>query len=344
MKALQVMRNGPPSEVLQWVDVEAPEAGPGQVRIRVSAGSLNWNDLHRCYGRLTSIPMPPPFVLGMDVCGVVESTGEGAEEWLGRRVVAIAQMAKGGLAELALAPLDSVFEAPPELDDAEATAFVIPYHTVHLALFERGGLTQGESLLVHAGASGLGTAAIQLGVAAGARVFATAGGPEKAKLCAKLGAEFVIDHFEDDFAIAVLDHTKDIGADVICDLVGGSFVDGSWKCVARGGRYLVVGFADDPESGMSRRALRPICNGNFSVVGVIGAYMSDVPSPIRRMGLNPFGHDTAERVHAHLLELIASGDIHPVVGRRITPLEAGAALEDHENRRTQGRTVVLIKS
>jgi NADPH2:quinone reductase len=316
--------------------------GPGQVRIGVSAGSLNWNDLHRCYGRLTTVPMPPPFVLGMDVCGVVESAGAGAEEWVGKRVVAITQMAKGGLAELALAPLDSVFEAPPELDDAEATAFVIPYHTVHLALFERGGLARGESLLVHAGASGLGTAAIQLGVAAGARVFATAGGPEKTQLCHELGAELAIDHREDDFATVVLDHTNDIGADVICDLAGGGFVDGSWKCVARGGRYLAVGFADDPESGMSGRALRPICSGNFSVVGVIGAYMSDVPSPIRRMGLNPFGRDTALAVHAHLRELVASGDVRPVVGRRIGPGEAGAALEDHEQRRSRGRSVVLI--
>ena len=144
MKALQVTRNGPPSEVLRIVDVEKPEPGPGQVRIRVAAGSLNFNDLDRCYGRVTTIPMTPPFVLGMDVCGVVDAAGDGAESWIGRRVMAITQLARGGLAEYAVAPVDSVFDAPPELDDAEAAAFVIPFHTTHLALFERGGLRAGE--------------------------------------------------------------------------------------------------------------------------------------------------------------------------------------------------------
>jgi NADPH2:quinone reductase len=119
-------------------------------------------------------------------------------------------------------------------------------------------------------------------------------------------------------------------------------VEGSWKCIARGGRYLAVGFADDPESGMRRRALRPLCSGNFSVVGVISAYMSHVPPAVRRMGFNPFDRAVAENVHADLMRLVASGEIRPVVGRRIRPDEAGAALDDHEHRRTRGRTVVLI--
>ncbi len=328
--------------MLEVVDLDRPEPGPGQVRIQVAAGSLNFNDLNRCYGRVTTIPMPPPFTLGMDVCGSVDAAGEGAEAWLGRRVVAITQMARGGLAEYALAPLDSVFEAPPELDDAEATALVIPYHTTHLALFERGGLRAGETLLVTAGASGLGTAAIQLGLAAGARVFATAGGPEKTSLCEELGAELVIDHRKLEFATAVLDHTGDVGAQVICDLAGGSFALGAFRCIARGGRYLAVGFADDPEGGQTGVSLRPACVGNFSIVGVIGAYVSQVPSVIRRTGFNPFARDVAESVHAHLLRLVAKGEIRPVVGRRVSLLEAGAALEDHEQRRSLGRTVVLL--
>lgn len=341
VRALQVTRNGPPSEVLQVVDLPTPEPAAGQVRIRVSAGSLNWNDLDRCYGRLTTVPMPPPFTLGMDACGVVDAVGAGAEAWLGRRVVAITQMGRGGLAEYTLAPLDTVFDAPPELDDAEAAASVIPYHTTWLALFERGRLQAGETLLVHAGASGLGTAAIQLGCAAGAKVIATAGGPEKGKLCAQLGAELVIDHREEDFATAVLDHTLDVGAEVICDLLGGSFVQGSWRCIARGGRYLAVGFADDPENGMQGRALRTLCMGNFSVVGVICAYVSQVPSPIRRMGFNPFGREVALRVHGELLKGFAKGALRPVVGRRVSFEDAGKALEAHERRETSGRTVVL---
>lgn len=342
MRALQVSKNGRPSEALEIVNVPIPEPGPGQVRVAVSAGSLNFNDLDRCHGRVTTIPMPPPFILGMDVCGTVDAAGAGAEAWLGRRVVAITQMAKGGLAEYALAPQDSVFDAPPELDDAEATSFVIPYHTTHLALFERGALRAGEGLLVISGASGLGTAAIQLGRAYGARVFATAGGPEKVALCRQLGAELAVDHWEANFANAVLDHTQDVGAEVVCDLAGGGFRIDAWRAVARGGRYLAVGFADDPENGTGGAPLRPTCIGNFSIVGVIGAYMSHVPSPLRRMGFNPFGRDVADAVHADLLRLVAQGDLRPHVGQRVSLEEAAMALEAHEQRRTLGRTVVMI--
>lgn len=344
MRALQVSKNGRPSEALEVVDVPVPEPGPGQLRVAVSAASLNFNDIDRCYGRITTIPMPPPFILGMDVCGTVDAVGEGAEAWIGRRVVAITQMARGGLAEYAIAPLDSVFDAPPELDDAEATSFVIPYHTTHLALFERGALREGEGLLVISGASGLGTAAIQLGRACGARVFATAGGPEKVALCRELGAELAVDHRETNFADAVLDHTSDVGAEVVLDLAGGGFVADAWRAVARGGRYLAAGFADDPENGTGGVPLRPTCIGNFSIVGVIGAYLSNVPGALRRTGFNPFGRDVADSVHADLLRLAAKGDVRPYVGQRVSLDEAAAALEVHEQRRSLGRTAVLISA
>ncbi len=342
MRALQVTRHGKPSEVLEVVDAPLPEPGPGQVRIRVAAGSLNWNDIDRCWGRRTTVPTQPPFTLGMDVCGVVDAAGEGAEAWRGRRVIAITQAALGGLAEQAIAPVDSVFEAPEAFDDAEATAFLLPFHTTHLALFRRGGLREGETLLVHAGASGLGTAAIQLGRSAGARVFATGGGPEKTGLCGELGADRVIDHREEDFAEVVLEETAEVGADVICDLAGGDFVERSWRCIAREGRYLCVGFADDPENGFTGRPLRPTCAGNFSIVGVMLAWMGNLPPAVRRMGLNPFGRDVAEEVHADLLRLVAEKRIRPVIGRRLSLEEAGAALDDHEARRTLGRSVVLV--
>jgi len=343
MRALRVTRNGRPSEALEIQDIRVPEPGPGQVRVGVSAACLNFNDIDRCYGRVTTIPMPPPFTLGMDVCGVVEAAGDGAEAWLGKRVAAITQMAQGGLAEQAIAPAVSVFDAPPELDDAEAAAFVIPYHTVYLALFERAGLQAGESLLVHAGASGLGTAAIQLARAKGARVFATAGGKEKLAVCREQGAELVVDHREQGFADAVLDHTDDAGPDVILDLVGGPFVSESWRCIARGGRYVVGGFAGDDQNGLGGQPLRPTCTGNFSIVGVIGAYMPAMPSAIRRSGFNPFGRDVADRVHADLLQLVAKGEVRPLVGRRVALEDAAAALEDHEARRTTGRTAVLLR-
>src|SRR5271165_5663667 len=183
MKALQVTAHGRPGEVLAVRTVERPEPGPGEVRVRVGGASLNFNDIDRCRGNLVSVPTPPPCTLGMDVCGVVDAVGEGAESWLGKRVVAITKTALGGIAEYAVAPAVSVFEAPEQLDDAEGAAFILPFQTSHLALFRRGRLVAGETLVVHSAASGLGTAGIQLGKAAGARVIAVAGGPEKGALC-----------------------------------------------------------------------------------------------------------------------------------------------------------------
>ncbi len=113
MKAVQVTRHGQPGEVLAVQTIEVPEPGPGEVRVKVNAASLNFNDIDRCLGKLVSVPTPPPFTLGMDVCGVVDAAGEGAESWLGRRVVAITKNALGGIAEYAIADAISVFDAPP---------------------------------------------------------------------------------------------------------------------------------------------------------------------------------------------------------------------------------------
>jgi NADPH2:quinone reductase len=160
MKALQVTRNGRPGDVLAVADVEVPEPGAGEVRIRVAAASLNFNDIDRCLGKLVSVPTPPPYTLGMDACGIVDAAGAGCQHWLGKRVVAITKMALGGIAEFALADGVSLFDAPLELDDAESAAFLLPYQASHLALFRRGRLQAGQTLVVHSAASGLGTAGI----------------------------------------------------------------------------------------------------------------------------------------------------------------------------------------
>jgi NADPH2:quinone reductase len=343
MKALQVTENGTPGEVLQVRDVEVPEPGPGDVRITVRAASLNFNDIDRCRGNLVSVPTPPPYTLGMDVCGVVDATGDGAEAWLGKRVVAMTQNALGGIAEQAISPATSVFDAPEQLDDAEATALTIPFHTTHLGLFERGALQAGETLLVHSGASGLGTAAIQLGVAAGADVIAVVGSPEKAELCRSLGATLAIDHTAEDWVEAVFAHTDDDGADVVCDLAGGSFVAPSWRVTARGGRYLAVGYADDDENGMTGQPLRMASIGNISIVGVLCAYVDDLDPGMRRFGFNPMTRAVGDEVHADLLRLVAEGKIKPYVGKRVSMEEAGAALDEHEARRSVGRTVVEVR-
>ena len=342
MKALQVTRHGPPGEVLEVRTVERPEPGANEVRVKVRAASLNFNDIDRARGNLVSVPTPPPFTLGMDVCGEVDAVGPGAETWLGKRVVAITKNALGGIAEYALADAISVFEAPPAFDDAEATGFLLPFQTSHLALFRRGRLRTGETLVVHSAASGLGTAGIQLGKSVGARVIAVAGGPEKTALCASLGADLVVDHLGEDFVEAVLGATGDAGADVVYDLAGGDFVERSWRCTAHGGRYLAVGFADDDANGMTGRPLRMACIGNFDIVAVMLAWVDTVDPGMRRFGFNPFGRNVADEIHADLLHLAAAGTIRPVIGRRVAMDEAGAALDEHEARRSLGRTVVEI--
>jgi NADPH:quinone reductase len=342
MRALQVTRHGAPGEVLAVAEVEVPEPGDGEVRIRVHAAALNFNDKDRCRGTLVSVTRDPPFTLGMDVCGTVDAAGADVQHLLGQRVVAISKDALGGIAEFTVAPAVSTFEAPPELDDTEAAAFLIPFHTTHVALFRRGRLVSGETLLVHAGASGLGTAAIQLGVAAGARVIATVSREAKAELCRSLGADVVVVHTERGFVEAVFEATDEVGADVVCDLAGGDFVAKSWQCTAREGRYLAVGFADDDANGMTGRPLRMASIANISIVGVLGAWVDDLDPGMRRFGFNPFTRADGDEVHAALLSLVSAGRIRPHVGRVVSMEEAGAALDDHEQRRAIGRTVVRV--
>ncbi len=195
--------------------------------------------------------------------------------------------------------------------------------------------------MVRGGASAVGTAAIQLAVAAGARVIALAGGPEKAALCTELGAARAVDHTSEDVFDVVMDETGDRGADVIFDPIGGDQTEMLWTCGALGGRYLAVGFNDDPESGLTGRALRKLSMANMTVMGVLLAYL-DTPRDFRRFGINGFPPEVGQRVHEHLLELVAAGRIRPVVGRTISLDEVGAALDDHAARRTSGRTVVEL--
>jgi NADPH2:quinone reductase len=326
--------------VVEVQDVPVPDVEPGVVRIAVSAAAINYGDIARCRGGVASVMAQPPFTLGMEVCGTVEAAGAGAEHLVGRRVVAMCAQSFGGMADFALAPAGSVFDAPPELDDIEAAAFLLPFHTTYLALHTRAKLLAGEQLLVVGGASSLGTAAIQLGVAAGAHVIAIAGGPEKGELCQKLGAELAIDHTSgDDIFDRVMAHTGEHGADVACDMVGGAGTETIWTCMAYEGRYVPVGFNDDTESGMTGRPLRKVSTGNFSVVGVLLAYMP-ASALMQRFGVNPNPPERGAEVHTALGKLITDGTIRPYIGRIIGLGDVAVALDDHAKRRTSGRTVV----
>jgi NADPH:quinone reductase-like Zn-dependent oxidoreductase len=349
MRAWQVMRYGAPTEALDLVDVPDPELQPGEVLVRATASVLNYNEVDGCRGRYLTINPPLPYTLGMECVGEVVGAGEGVEHWLGKRVTASGRGATGSHAELVACPTSMVFEAPEQLGDVEAAAFFYPFHLAHLGLFERGRLAAGETVLVHAAAGGVGSAAVQLAVAAGARVIATCGDDAKAELVRGLGADEVVNYRTTDFTARVLELTDGAGVQVCFDGVGGETMVRSLGCLGRGGRHLVVGFA----SGIEAEEVpmvngRTLCFGDFDLVGVILSYVDPqwlpyvndghLPVPVPRF--NPPTTDMGQAVQAHLLELLGAGKIKPIVGREVPFEDLAKALDDMENRATVGRVVV----
>jgi NADPH2:quinone reductase len=341
MKAVQVVRLGRPTEVIEVRDVDVPTVGPGEVRVAVGAASINFGDIARTRGGVAVVQGEPPFTLGMDVCGVVEAAGDGCEQWVGKRVVAMTKMSFGGMAQQAISVGTGVFDAPAELDDVEAAAFLLPFHTSYLGLHTRGGLQAGETAMIVGAASGVGTAAVQVAAAAGANVIAVAGGPEKGAYCRSLGASASIDYLSENVFERVMELTDGRGAEVVFDLVGGPQTETIWTCVAREGRYMAAGFNGETEGGLSGKPLRKVAIGNFDVRGVLLSY-SPSPPAMRAFGMNAFGPETGAEVHRALCGLVSDGAIRPAVGRRVAMSEVAATLEDHEQRKTQGRSVVDV--
>jgi NADPH2:quinone reductase len=326
MRAWQVTRHGEPEEVLDLCELPSPQPGPGQVRIRVAAAGLNFADELLCKGRYQLKP-EMPFTPGMEMAGVIDACGAGVSLEIGLRVMALTALPHGGLAEQALANEADVYEIPPSLPDEHAAGFLIPYQTAHLALHRRGGIQPGESLLVHAGAGGVGSAAIQVGRAAGARVFATAGGPEKVALCEKLGAELAIDYRSEDFVDAVKAATEGRGADLVYDPVGGDTFDRSRKCVAWEGRILVVGFAG------GRIADLPTNHAFIKNYSVVGVYIGEYSRREREYIV------AATR---ELVELHAAGKLSPLIGAQLELEEVPRAIRDLSSRRSVGKLVIRV--
>jgi len=339
ISAWRVVRHGTPSEALQLDRVPTPRPGPGEVLIRTAATVCNYNEVDGCHGRYRTIDPPLPYTLGMELVGEVIDTGPGAESWLGQRVMATATGATGAHAEAAVAPVAMVFPVPEELDDVDAAAFFYPFHLAYLGLHERARLTAGETVLIHAAAGGVGSAAVQLAVAAGARVIATAGGDEKLEVARKLGADVAIDYRKSSFVDAVVEATDGRGVDVCFDGVGGDVMLDSLKCLARNGRHVMVGFASGIEAeDIPMITGRMLCFGNITVMGVILSYR-DTAMPAGT-GYNPVPRDVADGIHAHLVELLRAGRIRPLVGNVVDHTELPAALDQMEARATIGRTVV----
>ena len=332
---------GEPSEVLERRTIEVPPPGPGEVRVRVRTFCVNFNDGDIVRGRWSTVPLPPPFVPGMEAMGEVESAGPGAEHLLGKRIVGIAAGAHGGFATFANVDAISAMVIPSWLTDAQGAALHFPFHLGWFGLVNRARLRAGETLLVHAGAGGVGSAVIQLGKALGATVIATAGGPEKVEFCGALGADAAIDYLDRGFADAVNDATAGMGVDVAFDTVGGSVTTETFRCMGMNGRVMLVGYAQDISNDGAPLSPGPAVYGNFSIAGVCLAYASD-PLAVRAGGLNFPSRSDGLEIHERVLELLRTGRVRTVITEEIGFDELPVAMERQHRRETMGRTVVHV--
>lgn len=243
MKAINIEKPGGP-EVLRLVERETPKPTAGEVLIEVHVAGVNRPD---CAQRAGSYPPPPgaPDILGLEVAGRVVSCGEGVKNLkVGDEVCAL--LAGGGYAEYAIAPEGQCLPLPKGFDFLHAAALPETFFTVWTNLFEDGRLQKNESALIHGGAGGIGTAAIQMAHAMGAKVFTTVGKQESVAICKELGADRVILYKEEDFVQAVKEGTQDRGVDVILDMVGGDYFKRNLKALAYLGRIVQIATLQGP--------------------------------------------------------------------------------------------------
>jgi len=299
-----------------------PVRAGGQVLVEVRAVGLNFADLLSIRGRY-QVKAPLPFTPGIEASGVVLEPDEGGLFPAGRRV--IVALPWGALAERVAVNPAACFAVPDGMSHREAAALLLTYQTSCFALCRRAALGRGEFLLVHNGAGGVGSAAIQIGKALGATVAATAGGPEKLDVCRRAGADHLIDYRDQDIAAAILRLTNGRGADVIYDSIGGDVFDASTRCIAFEGRLLVVGFAGGriPSIAANRIMLK-----NISVVGLNWGAYRDRHSPLVR------------EVHDQVCALHRRGLIAPVIFATYPFEDVPRAFEDLESRRSYGKLVV----
>jgi NADPH2:quinone reductase len=317
MRAWRVHELGDPSQVMSFDEVEQPTPAEGQVLVKVRAAALNFFDGLMVQGLYQEKP-PLPFTPGSELCGEIVATGQ--------RVIGSPSGGPGAFAEYALMDAANAWPVPEGMTDEKAASLYLTYQTGHVGLHRRANLQAGEWLLVHAGAGGVGTAAIQLGKAAGAKVIATAGGPRKVEVCRDLGADHVIDYTADDFVPIVKEVTGGHGADVIYDPVGGDVFDKSRKCIAFEGRLVVVGFTSGriPDAPANHLLVK-----NYSVVGLHwGLYRKYDPAV--------FG-----QVHDQLTRLVEQGSIDPLVGEVLPLDQAPQALAKLADRSTVGKVVLV---
>jgi NADPH2:quinone reductase len=330
---------GKATEALEIVTVEVDPPGPNQVRVNVESFSLDYNDIDTIYGRYGLLKLEPPFVPGMVAAGIVDAAGAGAEALLGRRVIGVTVGVQGGYATVALLDAPTVQTLPNWLSFVDATAMYFPYLLGWLALRTRGRLQAGETVLVHAGAGGVGSGVIQLAKAFGAVVIATAGSDEKIEFCRQLGADHAVNYRSNDFVAYVDDVTNGRGVNLAFDTVGGQVTTDTYRTMAFNGRHLIVGYAADIALEEQPVSMQPSIYGNFDLVGICFAFVDD-PRLTHSLGMNFLTRADGIAIWAQLLQMTQAKEIRPVVGSEIDFDHVPHQLERIERRETMGKSVV----
>lgn len=321
MKAWRAHSYGPP-ESLRFEDVPDPPLSGGQVRVEVRAAAVNFPDALLVAGNYQFKP-DPPFIPGMEAAGVVVESRE-ARLPKGARVAVLSE-GLGCYATHVVANPGNVFVIPDAMSFEDAAAMTVTYQTGWFGLHRRAQLQPGEWLLVHAAAGGVGSAAVQLGKAAGASVIATAGGAAKVERCRELGADVVCDYTSEDFVAAVKKATAGRGANVVYDPVGGDVFDRSTKCIAFEGRIVVIGFTSGVFPSVKANH---ILIKNYGVLGLHwGNYRFQDPAAI-------------VACQAELYRLYEKGLIRPLVSERLPLADAPAALARVTARASTGKIVL----
>jgi len=314
---------GQPADVMDLVDERPRDPAAGEVVVKVEAVSLNFPDLLLCQGKYQDRPRLP-FTPGLELAGTVVAAGK---RWrAGDQVVALPDLPEGGLASHVTLPERNLYRSPPGAEPEEAATLLITYQTAYLALHRRARLRKGETVLIHGAAGGVGSAAVQIALAAGAKVIAVAGGPSKAAICRRLGADIVIDHSSTEVAEAVKDATQGKGADVILDPVGGDVFDASRRCIAWEGRIVIIGFTGGRIAELPTN--HPLLK-NYSVIGLFwGRYRSVDPRVLNS-------------AHEDIVRLYAAGAVKPLISARYRYSEAPLAIASLSDRTTYGKVVVM---
>jgi putative PIG3 family NAD(P)H quinone oxidoreductase len=308
MRAVVITEPGAP-EVLRWLEVPDPVPGPGDVLIEVAASGVNRADLMQREGHYPPPEGAPPYP-GLECSGRVIAVGDEVTAWRpGDEVCAL--LSGGGYAEQVAVPAGQLLPVPEKIDLTHAAAYPETVCTVYANIFQVAGLTSGETLLVHGGSSGIGTMAIQLGKAFGARVACTAGSAQKLARCRELGADVTINYRDEDFVAALRDATDGAGADVILDIMGASYLARNLAALATNGRLVIIG-----RQGGSKAEIN---------LGVLQGKRASLFATTLRA--RPAGEKAAvvAAVRDHVWPLIDAGKIAAVIDRELPMSQAAQA-------------------